>query len=60
MDEIHVWFVCGHDVVIPAALPVTALACECGERRVRVVKVPPPRIRAKDCAVRSPLLQETH
>lgn len=58
-DDIYVRFVCGHEVVIPASLPVTALACECGERRVSTVKAPPPRVRAKDCDAKSPLLQET-
>ena len=56
-DGIVVTWQCGHQAALPPT--ITAPACpECGNRRVRAVVAPPPRITATDCAATSPLLQE--
>lgn len=49
MDEIHVWFACGHVATAPEA-PADGLACPtCGETRVQRVEAPAPRFRAVNC-----------
>lgn len=59
MSEIHVTFACGHRLGVDRSATLDALACpECGQRRVRSVRTPPPTIRATDCEARGPHVQQ--
>jgi hypothetical protein len=57
MRTITLTFVCGHVLGIDGDKPIADTACPSGgERRVRAVSAPAPRIRAVECDAKSPLL----
>lgn len=59
MSEITVLFGCGHAMDVDRHATLDAIACpDCGERRVRSVRTPPPTIRAKDCEATGPLVRQ--
>ena len=58
-DDIRVRFVCGHRVTVQPDAQLETVQCECGERRVRNVVAPKPRIRSTECDAQSPLRVES-
>ena len=58
--DITVRFVCGHELGLESDTAIESVQCaECGERRVRSVVAPKPRIRATECDAQSPLIHRT-
>lgn len=52
---VRVTFICGHDTELGSDVAMSAVQCStCGQRRVRAVSGPPPRIRAVDCEATGP------